>query len=81
MDKVPALETPYMHDPVGSGPLNPRTASRMGYHTTLKAIDQKQGGIFHQISKDQWFRSQSCEGGDGNRWVARGHRWWEGALI
>lgn len=55
MDKVPALETPYMHDPAGSGQLNPRTASRMRYHATLKAIDQKQGGIFHQISKDQCF--------------------------
>lgn len=41
----------------------------MRYGATPKSTDQRQGGIFQQISKDQFFQPQSCERGDENRWV------------
>ena len=69
MDTAPGLETPNMHNPTGGGQLNHRPASRMRYGATPISTDQRQGGIFQQISKDQFFQPQSCELGDENKWV------------
>lgn len=40
--------------------LNKKTASGVEQCATVTHMDQEKGGVFHQISKDQIFTSQSC---------------------